>query len=547
MNVAYPDDPASWKRMALRSGISTDLVLNDLKSLKKRPNAERHTRKDGTPRNKVISLSGSTARTDDGLILRAILKRGDHDSALDYLFDSKYADEKSWDKALECLGLQSVGKDLEPIAVTAESEGETPQRDIGTPAGSRRPAMAQETFRTPVQQKTEPGTPQIPQAPKKGASRERPRYVEGTEAFHRFMDALCPKTESHEFYKTAKLDVYGGFKFCLKSYETFKLWQMIGEAKNVLPSASILSNRPAGSDSPRATLQPLRRLVVKLRQARLRGWPESPTPRARSQRKGVEGILFPNNSSTAKQPIMDAGNEDKDEDEDEDEDEGGDEDEDEDEDEGGDEPRIPNLLAGGEMTIANFSCNFTIELFAMRSSLPAVQTLAMIPFTSEFCFGAKTSYAVNARIDGLVRKAGFEHSSTMSKSELARSHLLVAEFKAHKDLPIINQIIFEFSAIISTIYGEGGEDSSFEGRRYQLAIYQCGITLGIVLAAYTQSWVQYIQDGTRAVIPAEGLQDDEMLILRVLHNFNLGDTDGGYIYSALLRAVEVKETARLVV
>lgn len=83
--------------------------------------------------------------------------------------------------------------------------------------------------------------------------------------------------------------------------------------------------------------------------------------------------------------------------------------------------------------------------------------------------------------------------------------------------------------------------------RYQLAIYQCGITLGIILAQYTQSWVQYIQDGNKAVIPAEDLKEDEMLVLRVLHSFDLGDTDGGYKYSALLRAIGEKETAGLVV
>lgn len=83
--------------------------------------------------------------------------------------------------------------------------------------------------------------------------------------------------------------------------------------------------------------------------------------------------------------------------------------------------------------------------------------------------------------------------------------------------------------------------------RYQLAIYQCGIRLGIILAKYTQSWVQYIQDGKNTVIPTEDLKEEEMLVLHVLHDFELGDTDGGYKYSTLIRAIEEKETARLVV
>ncbi|KFY03374.1 hypothetical protein V490_00193 [Pseudogymnoascus sp. VKM F-3557] len=60
-------------------------------------------------------------------------EEGNNDKALDYLIDSKYADRRSWDNALERLGLQSVGGVLKPIALTAESEGERTQRTIGTP------------------------------------------------------------------------------------------------------------------------------------------------------------------------------------------------------------------------------------------------------------------------------------------------------------------------------------------------------------------------------------------------------------------------------
>lgn len=321
METEYPDDPESWKRLALCSGISTDIVLNDLKSLTKRPTAERHTRQDGTPRNKVTALSGSTARTDDALLLRSIFKRGDNtDKALDYLFDSKYADRRSWDNALESLGLQSVRGVLKPIALTAESEGERTQRTIGTPGLRRRATAAQETFGTPVQQKTEPGTPQIPPAPRKVASEERTRYVEGTETLHFFLDALGPSSKTIGFHKTAKSEIYGGFKTALKQYQTFQPWQMIGEAKSVKSSASILSNRPAGSDSPRPSLEPVLGLR-KLRLATQSKWPESPTPGARSREMGLQGLFLSKNSSTAKQPIVDAGNEDDDEDEGEDRDE----------------------------------------------------------------------------------------------------------------------------------------------------------------------------------------------------------------------------------
>ncbi|KFY02363.1 hypothetical protein V490_00532 [Pseudogymnoascus sp. VKM F-3557] len=532
METEYPDNPESWKRLALRSGISTDIVLDDLKSLTRRPNAKRHTRQDGAPRNKVTALSGSTARTDDALILRSILKRGgNNDKALDYLIDSKYADRRSWDNALERLGLQSVGGVLKPIALTAESEGERTQRTTGTPAPSRRATVAQEAFGTPVQQKPKPGTPQIPPAPRKEASEERARYVEGTETLHFFLDALCPSSQTAGFHKTAKLEVYGGFKTALKQYQTFQPWQMIGEAKRVKSSASILSNRPAGSDSPRPSLEPVLGLRT-LRLATQREWPGSPTPGARSRGMGIQGLFLSKNSSTAKQPIVDTGNEDEAEDEDEGEDR--------------DEPGISNLFASGEMTVVSFACNFTTELFSIRSLLPSNQTLALIPVASNFRFGAKSPYAVNARVDGVVFKAGFEYSHTMSPSDMASSHLLMAEFKAHKDSLVTNQMIFEFAAIISTIYGAGGEDSCFEGR-YQLAIYQSGITLGIILAKYSQSWVQYIQNGNRAVVPADDLKEDEMLVLRVLHNFDLGDKDGGYKYSALLSAIGGKETAGLAV
>ncbi|OBT87372.1 hypothetical protein VE02_04173 [Pseudogymnoascus sp. 03VT05] len=48
------------------------------------------------------------------------------------------------------------------------------------------------------------------------------------------------------------------------------------------------------------------------------------------------------------------------------------------------------------------------------------------------------------------------HSSrdSSSKPNLAGSHLLTAEFKAHRDLPVTSQMIFEFAAMISTIYGD---------------------------------------------------------------------------------------------
>ncbi|KFZ13229.1 hypothetical protein V502_06726 [Pseudogymnoascus sp. VKM F-4520 (FW-2644)] len=72
--------------------------------------------------------------------------------------------------------------------------------------------MAQEPLGTPVQQKTEPGTPQIPPAPKKKPFEERLRFAEGTEVFHYFMGALYSSRETIGFHKTAKLDFYGGSK-----------------------------------------------------------------------------------------------------------------------------------------------------------------------------------------------------------------------------------------------------------------------------------------------------------------------------------------------
>lgn len=67
--------------------------------------------------------------------------------------------------------------------------------------------------------------------------------------------------------------------------------------------------------------------------------------------------------------------------------------------------------------------------------------------------------------------------------------------------------------------------------RHELAIYQPGTELGIILAEYTESWVKYTQDGRNPVIPTNDLKDKEMLVLHVLVDFELGDTAKMYLYS----------------
>lgn len=103
-----PTSVKDWKRQTKTAMMDKAVgsLLRDLRDIKERPRAARDVKVDGTPREKPISLSGSTARLDDIYALRMIFKYVDPQKDLRTLQDFGYVDEDLWDKALESFDLR---------------------------------------------------------------------------------------------------------------------------------------------------------------------------------------------------------------------------------------------------------------------------------------------------------------------------------------------------------------------------------------------------------------------------------------------------------
>lgn len=78
------------------------------------------------------------------------------------------------------------------------------------------------------------------------------------------------------------------------------------------------------------------------------------------------------------------------------------------------------------MCIVGFSISFTNQLAAIHSSLSSHQILALIPSRPQFCFGHKTAYAVNARVDGMYKAGCRSLDSVNQTSKTGQRHILVA-------------------------------------------------------------------------------------------------------------------------
>ena len=83
--------------------------------------------------------------------------------------------------------------------------------------------------------------------------------------------------------------------------------------------------------------------------------------------------------------------------------------------------------------------------------------------------------------------------------------------------------------------------TEFVNRRYELATYQCGTDLGIILAEYGRTWLRYTEDGKNNVIG--DLIEEDLLVLRPIMQGNLHVKADVYFYSALVAAVLKKDAA----
>ncbi|KFY90903.1 hypothetical protein V500_04893 [Pseudogymnoascus sp. VKM F-4518 (FW-2643)] len=495
--------------MAQRAQISTKTVLNDLKNPNKRRTLERYTKMDRvTPRCTPIRLSGSTARLDDFIYLRAgvkdVVRKSD---ALELLKLSGFADDASWEMALRRLGLQEDPKPSDLKLVAAEDEREVteapqltfPFRPTASSAFSGAVMEKKNGFTTPVRPESKAETPQVPPAPRMERDKE-PGFAKGTEGFHRFFDALSSYSRDHGTYRNALPGEYGHFWSAISTFERISpLFNPDPKPEDV--ERLLNFGTPAARSEPPLT-------VTESADRDAHSWQQNtPTPAPRNM--GRRRII--------------AEDEDKDEEE-------------EDADERGipeaDHPdRTPGeKTARDETFITMFYGSFINSISGTMFQLPAWKAYGFGPSRESFWFAHGTKYAVNAAIDGIVSRAPSEPM------------LLMAEFKDRHDQPYMYQMGFEFASIISEKYAAGGEDPFFHGRRYELGIYQRGTVLGIIIAEYGATWVKYIQDGDNTVIPSRGgLKEEDMLILHQVHITRLGDKPGLTLHSAFVGSVLQKD------
>jgi hypothetical protein len=115
-------------------------ALKDLKNPTKRQKSERHMKANGDRRRTPIPLSGSTAKLDDFMYLRAIVKNDISNSdALELLIRSGYTDEEAWEKALRRLGLRTdeTPRDFKVIAYEGgESDASRSTQDFRSTSNS---------------------------------------------------------------------------------------------------------------------------------------------------------------------------------------------------------------------------------------------------------------------------------------------------------------------------------------------------------------------------------------------------------------------------